>query len=552
MMRIKILLLVLSLLIGASVSAKTIQLDSLIDEVTVYPRGATVTRAGQVKLTPGDHILVVDNLPSNIHPRSLRVTGQGIAGVLIGSVESKIIPGEVLVQTEEQRLKDEITKLEDELTMLNNAIESLNIRLAFIKSIGQNIPESINREIKTGTINPKVWREAWENIGTGATQTYEKILSKKKSQRTVQAKLQKLRQQLAQIQTGSKSVTQARVNITAQTSGAFTLRLSYQLSGATWEPVYDARLTVEKAKLQIKQYGQVRQRTGEDWSNVKLTLSTANPAQGVKMPDLQPWFVHILTPRPVSVQDRFRESAADMVVAEEKALAAKAPMAAPLVSKKAKVKIAQANVSEFAAEFSVSGRSNIPADNTPQKFTIAEHQLSAKLAARVVPKRDSRAYLYADTTYKGQAPLMPGQVSVFRDNTFIGNLALGLVRPSEKIELSFGVDDRIQVDYRMVSDEHSQSGIISKDKVVNRLYRVEITNHHTTPFNIVLLEHIPVSQDERIEVELSKQTTPPTKKDLDDRLGVMEWRNNYKPNEKKKITIGYEVRYPKELKVRGF
>ncbi len=545
-------LLLSTLIFSISVNAKTVTVRSQIDAVTVYPQGATVTRTGQVQLTPGDHILVIDSLPSGLYQQSLRVMGQGQAGVLIGSVESKIIPGEVLAQAEEQRLKDEITTLEDKLATLNNAIESLDIRLTFIKSIGQNIPETINREIKSGTVNPKMWREAWESIGNGAAETYEKILAKKKSLRSVEAKRQKLVQQLAQIQTGSKSVVQARINITAQNSGVFTLRLSYQLAKATWVSVYDARLDVEKAKLMLKQYGQVRQRTGEDWSNVKLTLSTANPAQGVQMPDLESWFVRILRPRPLAVQGRLMEAPAEMNFAEEKIMAVKKAKAKAPARKRAKAKVAQANVSEFAAEYTVSGRSNIAADNAAQKFAIGEHNLTAKLAARVVPKRDSRAYLYADTIYTGTAPLMPGQVSVFRDNAFIGNSRMKLVRPSEKIKFSFGVDNRVKVDYRMVSDERSQAGIISKDKVVKRLYRVEITNHHAKSFDIVLLEHIPVSQDERIEVELSKQTTQPTQKDLHDRLGVMAWRYSYQPKEKKKITIGYELRYPKELNVQGF
>jgi len=549
-MRMKIILLVLPLLLGPSLSAKTIKLDSQIDAVTVYPSGATVTRTRQVKLTPGDHILVIDNLPSSMYSRSLRVTGKGTAGVLIGSVESKILPAEKLVQAEEQRLKVEVTTLEDELSMLNNAIESLQIRLSFIKSIGQNIPETINREIKTGVVNPKMWREAWENIGNGAMETYEKILAKKKGQRAIQAKLKKLRQELAQIQTGRQSFTQARINITAQSSGTFTLRLSYQLGGATWMPVYDARLKVKKGKLLLRQYGQVRQRTGEDWRNVKLTLSTANPAQGVQMPDLEPWFLSIFTPRPMPVQSRLMEAPADMAFEREQIVATQ--KAESPILKRARAKIAKANVTEFAAEYGVSGRSNIPADNSPQKFVIGEHKLTTKLASRVVPKRDSRAYLYAETTYSGEAPLMPGPVSVFRDNTFIGNLSLDLVRPTEKIKLSFGVDDRVQVDYRLVSDEQSKAGIITKERVIKRLYRIEITNRHAKPFEIVLLEHIPVSQDERIKVELSKQTTTPSQKDLDDRLGVMAWRNLYQPNEKKRITVGYEVRYPQKLKVQGF
>jgi uncharacterized protein (TIGR02231 family) len=112
-------------------------------------------------------------------------------------------------------------------------------------------------------------------------------------------------------------------------------------------------------------------------------------------------------------------------------------------------------------------------------------------------------------------------LAVFRDNVYIGKSYLELTRPKETIKLSFGIDDKVGVTYRVVSDEKSQSGIIQKQKVVERRFRTEVTNHHRQALKISILDHVPVSQDERIEVELLPLTTPPSRKDPEERLGLL-------------------------------
>jgi uncharacterized protein (TIGR02231 family) len=528
------------------VQAKTISTSTIISAVTVYPGQAGVTRSGTVQVEPGEHTLVIDALPADVHPGSLRIRGRGTAKVQIGSVQSKTIYSEELTQAEEQRLQQQITKLEDEKSLLEKEVEALRMQLSFIQSIGKNMPETINEEIKAGKIDPQTWRKAWENIGDGAAQTYKNILEKQRASREVNVKLTRLHKQLGQIRTGRKATTQAQVSIAVQNSGSFEFLLSYQMNNASWQPVYDARLNVESGELRLLQYGLVRQRTGESWDGVQLTLSTANPAVGAQLPDLEPWFVNIARPAPM----RREEAPSRMFGAKPEAeadITAKAP--AP---SEAEPRMAQARASEFAAEFQIAGKVQIPADNAPHKFAISNHTLNVELAARVVPKLNTKAFLYADTTYEGQTPLLPGRVALFRDNAYIGNAQLELIRPSEEIKLSFGVDDRVGVQYRLVSDKSSQSGIIQQDNVVERRFRTEITNHHQRPMKITVVDHIPVPQDERIEVELLDTTTQPTRKNPDERLGLLEWTQTYKPNETKTISSGFRLRYPKDLQVPGF
>ena len=192
------------------------------------------------------------------------------------------------------------------------------------------------------------------------------------------------------------------------------------------------------------------------------------------------------------------------------------------------------------------------ADNAPHKFVIAERSLEAALAVRVVPKVVPRAYLYAEIEYSGEAALLPGPVSVFRDDSFIGTGRLGLLRSGEMHKFSFGIDDKVRVTYRLVEGERSREGLINKERRQERLYRTEVVNHHARPIEITVLDQLPIPRDERIKIELLKSSTKPTQTDVEERKGVLAWTETYEPGQERAVVFGYAVTYPEDESVPGF
>ncbi|MEO0743688.1 MAG: DUF4139 domain-containing protein, partial [Bacteroidota bacterium] len=69
------------------------------------------------------------------------------------------------------------------------------------------------------------------------------------------------------------------LNVTAPAAGTATLTLRYISDSASWQPVYRAYLDGDDS-LRIDRGASVRQDSGEDWSNVTLTLSTLSPFRG--------------------------------------------------------------------------------------------------------------------------------------------------------------------------------------------------------------------------------------------------------------------------------
>ncbi len=539
---------------SAALAARTIDAESRIDSVTVYPDRAEITRTIEVTLPQGKSTVALAGLPASLIPDSVRVRGAG--ATRIGSVETRKIFAEALVQEEERRLNGEIEALLDQRRALGDRIAAFKVQLDFIAAIGKEAPKTANEEMVRGKMDPAAWQKAWSSLSGGAAEAFDGIRAAEFEQRAIDRKVEQLKQALGQIRTGQKASVTAQVNLEQDRAGPQRLELSYQLQGASWRPLYDARLASADQRIGLTQIGEVRQRTGEDWSGVKLTLSTARPAVSARMPDLNSWFIDFsqergrrdsklrslgggLSSSSELLEEEYRAQAQKNAGAKEEDAVPPAP-------------VAQVVAGEFASEYRIAGAANVPSDNAPHKFVIAEQSMAAKLAVRVVPKVAPQGYLYADVDYGGEQPLLPGPVSVFRDGAFIGTSHMALLRPGEQQKFSFGIDDKVRVEYRLVEGERSSQGLINKDRRQERRYLTKVTNHHERIMAITVLDNLPLPRDELIEVKLLKDSTTPSEKDVEDRKGVLGWVADYQPGESREIRFGYAVTYPEDQQVPGF
>lgn len=520
--------------------AEIVTADAAITAVTVYPDRARIVRTGEVTLPQGPATIVIGGLPADLIGESVRVAGDAPSGVLIASVETVRIFAEQAVHLVERRLSEELEALGDQRRLADDRIRAASIQLEFVSAIRPGTANSGTARATGGGLDPEALRQALDLLGDGAGAALEQIRAAEIERRAIDRKIQQKTAQLGQIRTGRTATTEARIQVEAAAPTTFRLRLSYELGGASWRPLYDARLDTESGRVSLVQLAEVRQKTGEDWAQARLALSTARPGTGVRLPELNPWVVDF---GPVE-QERFELSRSLDELAAPASKVARGAAAEPLV--------AQLVASEFAAEYRVPGLIDLAADGAPHKFVVAERTMDARLAVRAVPKLAPGAFLYAELEHEGEAPLLPGPVAVFRDGVFAGRSALALLRPGETFELSFGVDDRVRVDYRLVAGERSRRGLINKRRRMERRYRIEIINFHRRAMEVSVLDQLPVARDERITVELLKDSTPASETDVGDRPGVLAWTKTYEPGEEQVITFAYAVSYPEDGQVAGF
>jgi uncharacterized protein (TIGR02231 family) len=543
-------LLILLAAFGAPAAAQ--QASHAITAVTVFPDRAAVTRTVEVDLVQGANEVTVIDLPLALLPESVRVDGSAASAVRLGAVEVRNRYGQGRDMDAERRLQDEIEGLNDRRRALDDEVRAAQAQLDFIAALGRDAPEVANEDREDGVIDPTVWEQAWSKVSAGTADALRRIREAQQAQRAIDRELQAKQQEQALIASGgAQGSVEVAIHLEAEAAGRASLALTYQVPNASWSPLYEARLDSETGEIVLTQAGEVRQHTGEDWTGVALTLSTARPALGALVPELEPWFIRVGEPIDHLIEG---EGAGGQMQRKEAADAA-APATEPLAAAPADLPIdagrAAFQGSEFSAEYRIGGRGTVPADGSSHRFTIADRKLASTLSVVATPRLAPVGYLIAAAKHEGEEPLLPGPVSVFRDGSYVGLTQLKLTAPGEEVELSFGADDKVKIDHRLLSDGESQEGIISTDRRIERQYRTKVANRHERAIEITLMDQMPVSQDERIEVELLRSTTKPTETDPEDRKGVLAWRYLYQPGEEREIQFGYAVTAPEDVPILG-
>ncbi|MGH1403497.1 MAG: mucoidy inhibitor MuiA family protein [Alphaproteobacteria bacterium] len=532
-----------------------------ISDVVVYNDRATLTRVAKVEIPAGAHNLVLKGIPVTIYADSLRSKGNATAKVIFGALSHKRVSSAEYVVPKEQELHKKLIALQDTRKIYNADKQALAISKRFLESIGQQASLRENEEIAKLELNPEEWAKAADGLASKVSEITRKSLALDIKVRETDEAIRKVQNDLNTLRTGQKQTYDVTIPYEVDTDTTLTVELSYQIPQVGWHPIYDARLNTQNGKMELIQYGSVWQRTGEDWDDVRLTLSTARPNRGTGLPDLHPHWVSILQKHVARKSMRggnnFGNIAANitggaqMMEMDAVALSA-APQELEMVREEAIVQSAQINTNGFVSEYKIKGLANVKSDGTHSKLLVGSFETENKFQVQIKPQISSEAYLVVKAKLKGEAPILAGQVNLFRDEAFIGRSHLPMLRPDDVEELSFGVDDNVTVRRNTLKNKQSEAGLIAKENVLEKRFVTEIKNLHKRPVSIAVLETIPVSQDQRIRIELLKgKTTKGYEADLHDMKGVYRWRQELKAGQASKVTLGWSVTWPKGENISG-
>jgi uncharacterized protein (TIGR02231 family) len=556
-MRSALALLLLSAL-ASGTHAADIKATSRIDAVLAFPSGAEVTRIGKVKVDAGNHIILFADLPARAIASSIRVEGKASAKLEIGSVDSRrmFVPrtDDAVAATERKRVEDAIEKLKDDRAILQAAVQAAEAQKVLIGNLAQlpTHPAPAN-----GPAPPQPdWTQIFAIIGQRLAEAQKAVIETQIKMRDVDRQIKDLEGKLASLAPAQDERTEVKIFVNAGAALEAEIAIRYQVGAASWVPFYDARLATgtkaEAPKLQLVRRASIQQRSGESWDDVALALSTTRPGAGTAAPELQPVTVDYEpdpqrplpptagAPMPRSIA---QESAGLPAGAEDARVATRgksAPAPAPVQAEEVRAAV---ETQAFQAIYTIAGRVSVPATGEAKRVQIDEAQLEPALTVRTVPKREQKAFLYAKVAMARGTPVLPGQVSLFRDGTFVGNGRLPLLAPGEEHELGFGVDDSVRVRHTIAEEKRAETGIITSSKTDTRSYRIAIKNLHARPIPVTVIDQIPVSQNGDIKIELLGKTAP-TKRDLDDKRGVLAWEMSLQPDEEKVVEFGYRVTWP--------
>ncbi|HIF25907.1 MAG TPA: mucoidy inhibitor MuiA family protein [Micavibrio sp.] len=541
----------------ASLMAAEIEAGSTLTAATVYANRATLTRRAVIDIPAGEHTVIFKNMTPSMMTDSLRAEGEANGNIIMGALTHKMETSIDLVAPREKELNDQILKLMDQIKVLEAEKAAISTKQDFINSLGEQAVMRENESIAEMQLNPESWAAAANTIHSQTSENLKATLALDNQIRDLNEQIQKLRTDMNQLRTGNKTTYTVSLPIEADRASKLTVDLSYQIPNATWQPLYDARLNTETEELELIQYGAVRQNTGEDWSDVKLTLSTAQPQRGATLPPLNAMWVSLR-------DNKLRQSRSFAKMARNEMLSA-APQAASLaeadyeladdgmaLNEEIVMQSAEIKTGGFVSEYIIPGPSTVKADGSESKLKIGTFETENTLQVQVKPQLNDKAYLVSRAKLKGEAPILPGQVNLFRDGAFVGKMSIPLLRPDEEQDIGFGIDDQVSVKHSVMKDERSSAGVIVKDTEIERHYVTEIKNLHSQPINLVVLQTVPVTTDEEIKVEiLPKQTLEGYDNDFEDVKGLLRWNFQMEPKSDKRVGLGWKASWPKDKNING-
>lgn len=559
--------------------AVRVEADARPVAVTVYPDQATVSRTGTVDVPAGDSVVVIRGVPAGIQPDSVNARARGEPGLSIGSVDlRRAVEDPSEANRRAAGIRARIRDAEDAMAQVDVRIAAFAAEQALVERLsaaasappaGQGAASPRMADSKAG------WAEARAAAREGVLEAGENLRKARLDRRPLEERLETLQAELRAAGGAPDATIQANVRrpgpqpaiaptprqaaafeiavaISSPKASSMEIAVTYQVAGASWNPVYEARLDTASGKLALRQEAAVRQTTGEDWDGVSLTLSTSRPSSGVQAPPLSPLRVTLADPN----STRTIGSSASMLNATSSFVPSAAPAPAARAQTDRAIQeavAASATVmsSGLSVLYAIGGRSSVRADGSERRVRISDLSGDAVLGARTVPRLGERAYLEAKFRNPSDQPTLPGSVSLHLDGTFIGRAQLPLLRPGQDATLPFGADDRVKVVYEPQEARNDSSWSLAGRKVTRTSEGLAvIRNHHDRPIEITVLDQAPVAGDGDIAITVTADPQP-TARDVDNRPGIVAWTGTYAPGEERRIRFGWSLTAPQGQALLG-
>ena len=280
--------LIVALFIGSicfGQNVATQRIKSNIEEVKLFLTAGEMHHNQKIKLSKGRNKIVFSGISAYANPQSIQFTSDGDYRLLSVSTEMDFLAAEQfnprisMLNDSLEELRDLKQNNEDELGAFNSELQLLNA----------------NRDIGGQNQNLTVTqlKEAATFYRTRTLEINKAISKLRKDQKLLHAQIENLRFQLVELNYHeNQRSNQVIVLIDTEKSLEINSNLKYLVSDCGWAALYDLKAEDITGEIELDYKAQVYNNTGNEWNNVKLTLSTADPNLSASHPELTPWYIN--------------------------------------------------------------------------------------------------------------------------------------------------------------------------------------------------------------------------------------------------------------------
>jgi len=565
--------------------------DSKIISVKLFQNQAEVTREVVLDLESGTNVIVVEKLPPSLYEWSVRAQLAKEGGTQIVSVETINKPLVTRRQKNIEEIENKIAELREVDFEYADSVKNIQSQLAFLDTLGEYTKEGAQRELAGGSVQPRNWEAALEFTARKRGELQREQRSTEKKREALGKEIQKWEYELARVAGDSyvqyynslnelaysnrKSVEVQQFSkmnvqyaerqrlITAPRPGIdyeknvnvvifspeksrARMTLRYMIPGTWWGMVYDLRADNGGRKIALSVQAQITQKTGEDWNNVSLELSTGAPSNTISLPQFYPWYLDVIQVYPSSatgsaMYDRMQEQDAPMEAKAE------APAPAP----------PQAQIKKSGLFINVALPAQISvASGETQKKSIREFMLEGRqLYYEAFPDLSSVVYLRTEVQNSTSLPWLAGESQIFYEGEYNGKMTLSETLPGASADIVLGTAQDMSVKKVLIKKYDDTSGMFGSKKRRKFDYRLTVQNNSAEARILQLYDRIPVSLNKKIIVELANVTREFDQKRETDaeqyEQGRRSWRIPLQGGQKAELGYTVVVTWEGDIAVTG-
>ncbi|MFI1582231.1 DUF4139 domain-containing protein [Embleya sp. NPDC020630] len=508
-----------------------------ITAVTCLEDRAQVTRSGRIVLTEGVQRVLIGPVTPLAVDRSLRaevVADDGTATAIDARVLRTYTPepanGPGPDASELRRLVHELSTKDNELTRRE---ERLRGRLALITRAEQELRREIVEHTGYGTTDPQRWAGELDRLSAEAEQRFADLhaLTEEKSALIRRSRDAQAALDLAERAPEELTAT-VEVVIDADRAGSAELRVTHLVPCALWRPAYRATLASDRRSIELECDAMVWQRTGEDWSGVALSLSTARPTLAARPPSL--------VEDRLTLRERSQEEKKQVEVdLREEDIAAVGKVAA---GSSGSAELPGVDDGGEVRVLAAPGPVKVPGDGRPHRVRLTTFSADCTPEAACAPELSEYVSQVVRFANDAGHVLLAGPVELVRGSGYVGRGQLDFAAPGEEVRLPFGSEDDFRV-VREVTESRTTAGLTGRT-VITRTVTVFVSHIAApgaeVPGTVVLRERVPVSEVSAVEVKVRRDLSEPAPDAVDDQ-GIVRYDVALSAGERRRLTLVYEL-----------
>ncbi|MFF7947666.1 mucoidy inhibitor MuiA family protein [Streptomyces griseorubiginosus] len=510
-----------------------------VTSVTLLEDRAEIERETEVDLVTGTQRLLLGPITPLAVDRSQHAEILGAAGTVVDLriVRRYVPPSPGAPGDDASALEHRVHELTEHIRRAEHDIRRVTSRLAVLDQLLAELHRDIAESTGAGEAQPQRWSEELASGEAAYEDAAEELL-------VVRDRLDDLRDQLNQAKAARQEAEHQPLRLTAhievvieaERAGPARLRVRHLTPCALWRPVYRATLAADNDELQLEGHALIWQHTGEDWSQVRIILSTARPTLAANPPQLLE-DVLVLRDRPAeerrTVEVDLREVDIQSVGADDvlpEPAEGSPPPVLPGVDDGGESRL-----------LAVPSQVTVLSDGRPHRIQLFSSGLPCRAEYSCAPEISDLVTYSARFRNSTGSVLLSGPVDLIRGTGFIGRGELRFTAPGAETELSFGSEDTFRAT-RTIEESRSTAALTGRT-VLTRTVHVSLSRFAPTgsaPVTVAVRERIPVSEVSAVEVRLDKERSVPTP-DAADADGVLRYDVTLGPDERRTLVVGYEI-----------